>query len=324
VNENKLSSLGRSGVTTSHRPYSSLIDVDMEKVSEGNAAGREGLHIQTKKITRHMEGSGWSAGGCTRHSAGSAGLHKALGRERFLSAFAVWLPPWVGARSRMDKSNPDFERIVSELERNAYSETRVASEALGGLFLEQVDTKIARLKLRHTSQAAPHDWKPLIWAAKENQTAIAERLLEHGFNVNEQEDPNKQALSGYAPLHWASVKGHVEMVELLLAHGANVHVRDKHGNGPKALATKKQHTKVIALLSAAEKAYPNPNSQDGRLDAFLTAAENPQPVSNDDAHAQPQAVMTVTAVTESGAVVEGAAAPAAEGPVAADGGCSVL
>ena len=217
----------------------------------------------------------------------------------------------------MDKSNPDFERIVSELERNAYSETHIASEALGGLFLEQVDTKIARLKLRHTSEAAQHDWKPLIWAAKWNQTAIAERLLEHGLNVNEQEDPDKQDLSGYAPLHWASVKGHVEMVELLLAHGANVHLRDKHGNGPKALAIKKQHTKVIALLSAAEKAYPNPNSPDGRLNAFLTAAENPQAVTN-DAHAQ--AVMTKTTVTESGAVVEGAAAPAAEGPVAADGG----
>ena len=83
-----------------------------------------------------------------------------------------------------------------------------------------------------------------------------------------------------------------------------------------------EHAKVIALLSAAEKAHPNPNSSDGRLNAFLTAAENPQAVTN-DAHAQ--AVMTKTTVTESGAVVEGAAAPAAEGPVAADGGqCRVL
>lgn len=117
----------------------------------------------------------------------------------------------------MDKSNPDFER-------NAYSETHIASEGLGGLFLEQVDTKIARLKLHHTSQAAQHDWYPLIWAAKWNQKAIAERLLEHGLNVNEQEDPDKKKLAGFAPLHWASIKGYVEMVELLLAHGANVHL----------------------------------------------------------------------------------------------------
>ena len=225
--------------------------------------------------------------------------------------------------SGLDKSHPHFERIVSELECNAHCETREASEALGGLFLERVDARAARLGLRlPVTSSMSHAWKPLVWAAYANQVAIAKRLLEHGFNVNEQEDP--RVLTGYAPLHWASQLGHVEMVELLLDHGANVHVQDKHGNASKALATKKQHARVIALLSAAEKASPNVDSSEGRLDAFRATAENPQVVVKDDY----QGVASVSAVTACGAAAEGAAPAADEGAgVAAEpegGQCVVM
>ena len=51
------------------------------------------------------------------------------------------------------QEHPDFERIVSALEGNAYCVTDEASEALGGLCLERVDKKIARLKMDRSSQA---------------------------------------------------------------------------------------------------------------------------------------------------------------------------
>ena len=96
-------------------------------------------------------------------------------------------------------------------------------------------------------------WKPLLWAAKENQLMVAEVLIDHGYNVNEQETTLDKALSGYLPLHWAAQKGHQAMLELLLARGAITSVKDKHGNVPKALAEKKGFTEVVALLDAAEK-----------------------------------------------------------------------
>ena len=54
---------------------------------------------------------------------------------------------------------------------------------------------------------ANDSWKPLLWAARENQLMVATLLLEHGYNVNEQESKDDKGSSGWAPLHWAAQKG---------------------------------------------------------------------------------------------------------------------
>lgn len=55
---------------------------------------------------------------------------------------------------------------------------------------------------------------PLIFAARENLTAIAKLLIEHGANVN--------AMNVYdqTPLSLAESAGHAEMIHLLISHGA--------------------------------------------------------------------------------------------------------
>ena len=83
-------------------------------------------------------------------------------------------------------------------------------------------------------RGGPHQtgdvWKPLIWAAKENQLMVAETLIGHGYNVNEQESAVDKSNSGYAPIHWAAHKGHEPMVRMLIGKGALVSIKDKHGN----------------------------------------------------------------------------------------------
>jgi len=154
------------------------------------------------------------------------------------------------ANSRLEipkELNPvDLRLICAELEASAWAEG--VSSAMGA-------------KLKHSSQlnrrSGTHQtgdqWKPLIWAAKENQRMVAEMLLDHGYSVNEQESTLDKAVSGYVPLHWAAQKGHKEMLQLLLARGALVGVKDKHGNDPKALAQKKGFKEIVELLEETEK-----------------------------------------------------------------------
>ena len=96
----------------------------------------------------------------------------------------------------------------------------------------------------------------MIWAAKDNNLAVATMLLDKGHDVNHKESMQDKGLSGYAPLHWAAQKGQVQMVELLLSRGANPHAMDKHNNTAKMLAEKKGMSEVITLLDsyAAKKA----------------------------------------------------------------------
>lgn len=48
-------------------------------------------------------------------------------------------------------------------------------------------------------------------------------------------------------------QGHKEIVQLLLERGADVRVRDKHGNDPLSLATKKGFKEIVSIFEAADK-----------------------------------------------------------------------
>ena len=140
----------------------------------------------------------------------------------------------------------DLRLICAELEASAWAEG--VSSAMG-----TKATSSSQLNRRSGTHQTGDAWKPLIWAAKENQRMVAEMLLAHGYNVNEQESTLEKALSGYMPLHWAAQKGHMEMLQILLAHGASALVKDKHGNTPSALARKKGFKEIVEILEAAEK-----------------------------------------------------------------------
>ena len=154
------------------------------------------------------------------------------------------------ANSRLEvpkKMSPIELRVLcAELENSVWAEG--VSAAMG-----TKSKSSSNLNRRGGSHQTGDTWKPLIWAAKENQMLVAETLMDHGFSVNEQESTLDKSLSGYMPLHWAAQKGHEDMLKLLLSRGAIANVKDKHGNAPAALAQKKGFTEIVALLEDAEK-----------------------------------------------------------------------
>ena len=102
--------------------------------------------------------------------------------------------------------------------------------------------------LNRRGAAVAGSWYPLIWAAKDNNLMIAERLIGSGYNVDQQEEMNDKTQNGYAAIHWAAQKGHSKMLSLLIESGASVTLTDKHGNTPLQLAEKKGHKEVISML----------------------------------------------------------------------------
>ena len=140
----------------------------------------------------------------------------------------------------------DLRLMCAELENSVWAEG--VSAAMGTKTKQS-----SHLNRRGGTHQTGDAWKPLIWAAKENQLMVAEQLLDHGYNVNEQESTLDKALSGYSPLHWAAHKGHKDMVDMLLGRNAIATLKDKHGKLPKQLASGKGFNDIVAKLEAAEQ-----------------------------------------------------------------------
>lgn len=66
----------------------------------------------------------------------------------------------------------------------------------------------------------------LLHAAFLNRRSVTEWLVEHGANINAQDE------MGFSALHGATQERNIEMVSYLLQHGANVNIQDKWGNNP--------------------------------------------------------------------------------------------
>ena len=144
--------------------------------------------------------------------------------------------------------------LCAELESNVFAE---------GVSASMGNKSKGTATLNRRGGSASDAWQPLIWAAKDNNLAVAEMLLDKGHDVNRQESVQDKGLSGYAPLHWAAQKGQAQMVELLLSRGANPHATDKHNNTAKMLAEKKGMAEVIALLDAYSSGYKPAGSGGG-------------------------------------------------------------
>lgn len=82
---------------------------------------------------------------------------------------------------------------------------------------------------------------PLHYAVKNDNTLIAERLLEKKAN------PNAQNVFGNTPLHLAAVNGLDEMVALLLEHGADQNSKNSYGEVPLELLQRIKFEKTSLL-----------------------------------------------------------------------------
>jgi cytohesin len=85
---------------------------------------------------------------------------------------------------------------------------------------------------------------PLILAAMNGRTEVAELLIANGAEVNYKMDP------GLTPLHEAVIKGHVEVAELLIENGADLNGNYGMAGTPLYWAGKKGNREMVELLIA--------------------------------------------------------------------------
>lgn len=104
-----------------------------------------------------------------------------------------------------------------------------------------------------------YGWPPLIYAAFNGHTAVAEYLLTKGAEVNATTE------NGSTALLFAARFGHIEVVELLLRHKADPNVVNERGASAIDWALKTDNTDIAELLHKAG----------GRAASELPAAGSP-------------------------------------------------
>jgi uncharacterized protein len=83
---------------------------------------------------------------------------------------------------------------------------------------------------------------PIHSAVAARDFAIAQRLLEHGADVNARQH------GGYTALHSAGLHGDLAMTELLLRYGADRSIRSDEGKTAYDMAMEKSHTPLLGFL----------------------------------------------------------------------------
>jgi ankyrin repeat protein len=86
--------------------------------------------------------------------------------------------------------------------------------------------------------------RELIEATKENNLPEVSRLLGAGADVNAKENDDDD----WTSLHWACKEGHSQVFKELLEHGADIDVEDNHGDTPLHLACYCGHVAVVKTL----------------------------------------------------------------------------
>jgi hypothetical protein len=117
--------------------------------------------------------------------------------------------------------------------------------------LRRVLAALAILLLVHSPLSAQEDLREaqMVNAAADGDAATVTSLLDGGFDVDRQMNKRR-----YTALMYASEFGRTEVVRLLLSRGANPRLVDYSGNSARAVAERKGHAPIVALLRGAEGA----------------------------------------------------------------------
>ena len=103
--------------------------------------------------------------------------------------------------------------------------------------------EVANLHLQNKVNAPAHEnATPLHFASRYGHLEIVSLLLEHGADINCQNDQNM------TPIHQASFHGHLEVVKLLLLNKADINCQSNGKVTPLHFAIKNNHLKVARLL----------------------------------------------------------------------------
>lgn len=107
-----------------------------------------------------------------------------------------------------------------------------------------IDAVRALLDYNYNVNAKDHELgsTALMIAAEINSCALAELLLLHGANVDEQDK------CGQTPLMKASINNHKDMVELLLSNGADPEIKDNSGLKAGDIAIKQGHDSLMEFI----------------------------------------------------------------------------
>jgi ankyrin repeat protein len=144
-------------------------------------------------------------------------------------------------------------------------------------YLGKLD-EVRRLVMDGTSVDVIDDERrtPLLWAAFNGHTAVAEYLLDAGADIENKDSNGRTALmyassgpfeetvrllliggaevdvqgtlEGFTALMTAAAEGQVEVVRVLLDHGADRSIEDSDGDTALTFAQQNSHTEVVELL----------------------------------------------------------------------------
>jgi len=92
------------------------------------------------------------------------------------------------------------------------------------------------------TKCAHHGISPLHGPSISGHVGSSRILLDHGANVNAQDD------NDWTPLHIASAFGHLGVAQLLLKRKANSNARTKDNDTPLCLAAENGHLEIVRLL----------------------------------------------------------------------------
>ncbi|MFB5649289.1 ankyrin repeat domain-containing protein [Leptospira wolffii] len=96
-----------------------------------------------------------------------------------------------------------------------------------------------------TKDPFTRNYTPLMIAAREGETEIAEFLIRNGADVN------AKTRDGHTALMMAVYNRNIQIVSLLLRSGADVHAKTRQGHTAWSEATLEDSTKIKELLSNA-------------------------------------------------------------------------
>ena len=104
---------------------------------------------------------------------------------------------------------------------------------------------LLKLKKCNLNELLPRGWTPLLAAAAQGETEIAQTLLFYGA------DPDKANLKGITPLMYAARYNHNKTCKIILNHSPNLNLQDEYGSTAIIVAVKNNSIEVFNLLLEA-------------------------------------------------------------------------